>query len=265
RFLHEHVSDSQEIDSLSISTLVELVRLFLDNQYIVYGYKLYRHVRGSPVKSPLTSVLANIYMYYWEQELIATLRDQQEIYGRRLDQIFLTWNKSEEALHQLIETINTASNRYHFHLTITINKNNITYLDVNMSHIGRRLRTTVAHNITTHPYALPYVYGHRTSRVLTLLRSCLMRAALCCSEFYDFINECHDIQVSFEYNGFHYDYFPKGLALFLHDFHVDELRLDLNEAVYNSRLYVQLRQNIFQAIHEPPTTTTTTTNTQTEQ
>ncbi|CAF1485333.1 unnamed protein product [Adineta ricciae] len=189
-------------------------------------------------------------MYYWEQELIATLRDQQEIYGRRLDQIFLTWNKSEEALHQLIETINTASNRYHFHLTITINKNNITYLDVNMSHIGRRLRTTVAHNITTHPYALPYVYGHRTSRVLTLLRSCLMRAALCCSEFYDFINECHDIQ---------------GLALFLHDFHVDELRLDLNEAVYNSRLYVQLRQNIFQAIHEPPTTTTTTTNTQTEQ
>jgi hypothetical protein len=81
RFLHEYIIDGR-VQGITIQNILDLVRLFLDNQYILYDNKLYQQIRGSSFNSPLTTLLANIYIYYWQQDLVTLLQDKHEIFGR---------------------------------------------------------------------------------------------------------------------------------------------------------------------------------------
>jgi hypothetical protein len=81
RFLHEFIIDGR-IQGMTIQTIIDLVRLFLENQYCLYENKLYQLIRGSSFNSPLTMILANIYLYYWQQDLVAILDDKNELFGR---------------------------------------------------------------------------------------------------------------------------------------------------------------------------------------
>ena len=81
RFLHEYVIDGR-VQGITIQNIMDLVRLFLENQFILYDNKLYQQILGSGFNSPLTAILANIYLYYWQQDLVATLNEKHEIFGR---------------------------------------------------------------------------------------------------------------------------------------------------------------------------------------
>ena len=70
------------IGSLSIDHIMRMARLILDKNYFVYQNKYYRQIRGGAMGSAFTQVLANIYMFEWEQELIGHQHVHQEMYGR---------------------------------------------------------------------------------------------------------------------------------------------------------------------------------------
>jgi len=59
-----------------------MARLILDTNTVVYNNKYYRQMRGGAMGSAFTQVLANIYMYEWEQDLITHQAQYNEIYGR---------------------------------------------------------------------------------------------------------------------------------------------------------------------------------------
>ena len=82
RFLHEFLTDQQHLEGIQSSTIICLVRLLLENQYFLYENKLYQQIRGGARNSSLTILLANIYVFYWQQELIGTLKKKNEIFGR---------------------------------------------------------------------------------------------------------------------------------------------------------------------------------------
>ena len=81
RFLQECVIDGR-VQGITIPNIIVLVRLFLRNQFILYDNKLYQQIRGSGVNSPLTMLLANIYLYYWQQDLVVIIDEQHGIFGR---------------------------------------------------------------------------------------------------------------------------------------------------------------------------------------
>ncbi|CAF4218690.1 unnamed protein product, partial [Rotaria sordida] len=47
-----------------------MARLILDTNCFSYNNKYYQQTRGGAMGSAFTQVLANIYMYEWEQDLI---------------------------------------------------------------------------------------------------------------------------------------------------------------------------------------------------
>ncbi|CAF1336877.1 unnamed protein product [Adineta steineri] len=241
RFLFENVLETH-INGIANEIIIELVRLFLNNQYILHENKLYKQIRGSHFKSPMTTLLADIYIYYWQQDLVKILHDKNEVFGRHFNEIFMTWNGTEDSLRHVIDTIN----RTHGHLRMTVNiHDNINYLDANISFTYGKLKTKVARNLNTDAYSLPYVYGHRRFHFLTLLHAALIRATQCCSELFEFINECNDLQISFQYNGFDNNYFTRTLRLFLQEFHIDNLKIQSGEVFYDPNLYQQLRRSVF--------------------
>ncbi|CAF4912050.1 unnamed protein product, partial [Rotaria socialis] len=53
--------------------------------------------------SAFTQVLANIYMLEWEQDLIAYQASKNEIYGRYIDDIFMTTNQSIDEMKNILD------------------------------------------------------------------------------------------------------------------------------------------------------------------
>ena len=161
---------------------------------------------------------------------------------RCLNEIFLTWNESRDQLHDLIATIH----QHHpdIRMVTTVN-DNINFLDVHISHIDGALKTHVAHDLNTDPYALPYVFGHRGQKYSTLPAAAFIRAARCCADVFDFANELEDIQLSFQHNRFPNHFFVDKFRLFLEEFDAIELtKLQDGEAYYDQPPYDYLRQNV---------------------
>jgi hypothetical protein len=153
----------------------------------------------------------------------------------------MTWNESEETLRDKLNQIHT---QYpHLHFTISIGKT-IHYLDAELSQTDGTLRTNVAKNVDTEPYSLPFVFGHRRNKFLTLLRASLIRAASCCANVLDFASEWEDLQLSFQYNRYSNDFIIYQIQSFLEEFQVHDHQIHLGESYYNQELYETLRRNI---------------------
>ncbi|CAF4970434.1 unnamed protein product [Rotaria sp. Silwood1] len=87
-FLYDYVPDGQ-VQGLTVDTIIELVRFVLQNQYFIFDNKICRQIKGCGSGQPLNHLLANIYMFYWQQDLVKALVDQNEIFGRCLNEIHI--------------------------------------------------------------------------------------------------------------------------------------------------------------------------------
>ncbi|CAF4819413.1 unnamed protein product [Rotaria sp. Silwood2] len=81
RFCIKH-SQQNRIGTFTIDHIIKMARLILDNNCFAYNNKYYKQIRGGATGSAFTQVLANIYMYEWEQDLIKHQALNKEIYGR---------------------------------------------------------------------------------------------------------------------------------------------------------------------------------------
>lgn len=72
------------LNGLSPSTVIELVRLVLKNQYFVYRNQLHQQILGSALGCPLTIPLACIYFCYTQVKWLTVLieQDKHELFGR---------------------------------------------------------------------------------------------------------------------------------------------------------------------------------------
>ena len=81
RFCIQH-SKQGKIGTLSIDHIMRMARLILDSNTFAYNHKYYKQIRGGAMGSAFTQVLANIYMFEWEEDLVQHQTSRNEIYGR---------------------------------------------------------------------------------------------------------------------------------------------------------------------------------------
>jgi hypothetical protein len=74
----------ENMNGLTIKTIVQLVCLVLRNQFFIYQNKLYQQTMGGASGPPLTIPLACIYMCYFQPALMTVLVDQNQnrLFGR---------------------------------------------------------------------------------------------------------------------------------------------------------------------------------------
>ena len=85
------------IHGMTIDTLMKMARLVLDTNCFAFENKYYQQIRGGAMGSPFTMTLANIYMLKWKQPLIGNQKRHNELYGRYIDDVFMTSNLSLES------------------------------------------------------------------------------------------------------------------------------------------------------------------------
>ncbi|CAF1580659.1 unnamed protein product, partial [Rotaria magnacalcarata] len=75
-----------------------------DNAF-AYGEKIYKQTTGGAMGSSFTLTLANIFMSEWQTKLAEEQTKTGELYGRYIDDVFMTWNRSEEELRKLLDDV----------------------------------------------------------------------------------------------------------------------------------------------------------------
>ncbi|CAF1451298.1 unnamed protein product [Rotaria sordida] len=195
--------------------------------------------------SPFTMVLANIYMLEWEQKLIAHQNRHHGIYGRYIDDVFMTTNLSkDEILQQLNETMKTDPN---IKITITINQS-LEYLDATIENNNGNLKTTIYHKSAWEPYILPYESDHPRHIHANIIYTMLVRAARLCSTVEDFDMERLSTEMILLLNG----YPPKFLQQHMKNFFIQhdamsvwtELNSEAYQQLHNALLYKPTRREL---------------------
>ncbi|CAF3349435.1 unnamed protein product [Rotaria sp. Silwood2] len=159
-FLEQHLPNNK-IGSLSINRITRMARLILDTNSFAYNNAYYKQSRGGAMGSALTQVLANIYMYKWEQHLIKHQGSHKQIYGRLVKNIYKQIN-----------------------------------FDITIKNENEQLKTSMYHKPATGTYILSYASDHPRYIHQNIPHATLLRATRIFFNVYDLNSERIRIDMS---------------------------------------------------------------------
>ncbi|CAF1265642.1 unnamed protein product [Adineta steineri] len=235
RFLHDHV-DKQKINGLSFSTILSLVRLILRMQYFIYDNKLYQQTKGGGIDLPITKLLLNIYLFYWQQDLTKVLYSKREIFGRNSTQLFFTWNASKRRLVTLLTMIK--SKQHHLSMNFFIGTS-IRFLDVEITHNDSILRTKPYRSCLSQSYTLSYTTNKPSKYYFHIIRTLLIQAISCCINIHDFFKEFEFMYSICLFNRFPLGFIDTCTSEFFNEFNTSKVDYEDNQHTYE-----KLRQQI---------------------
>ncbi|CAF4635381.1 unnamed protein product [Rotaria sp. Silwood2] len=92
-------------------------------------------------------------MWKWERQTILPKLASHELYGRYIDDVFFTWNESEENVQQVLE----AANKFHpnIKLDYDIGKS-IPFLDVLLTNNKGILSSSIYHKPSAEPLVVSF-------------------------------------------------------------------------------------------------------------
>ncbi|CAF4948322.1 unnamed protein product [Rotaria sp. Silwood1] len=235
RFLEKH-SKYQRIGPFTIDMILKMARLILDTNYFAYENKYYHQKRGGAMGSAFTQVYANIYMLEWEQKLIQHQSSKNEIYGRYIDDIFMTVNEPYDDI--LFELEKLQNEDLNIKINSTVN-DTVNFLDITISNTNGQLKTFIYHKPSADPYYLPYTSDHPHRIHRNIPYTALIRAARLCTNLHDFHLERLRIEVSLLLN----NYPPKFiLNQFLRFFQVH--KADTLITRFDTKVYDELHHTL---------------------
>ncbi|CAF4861540.1 unnamed protein product, partial [Rotaria socialis] len=177
--------------------------------------KIYKQVLGGAMGSSFTLTLANIFMWKWQKELVRRQDITGEFYGRYIDDIFMTWNRSENDLKNLLNDANT----WHpnIKLEYKISKS-LPFLDVILTNNNGMLSTSVYHKPAAEPYVVPFISDHPRHTFVNVIQTSLTRALRNSSTFEIFNKERIYIKLTLLYNGYPSSFIEKQFRNFFSEY-----------------------------------------------
>ncbi|CAF4227569.1 unnamed protein product, partial [Rotaria sordida] len=224
------------IGNLSINTIIRLACLVLDTNCFVFDNKYYKQIRGGAMGSPFTMTLANIYMYEWEQSLIQHQQIRNELYGRYIDDIFMTSNESIENIKALLDQANEKDPNIRINYII---HESVEFLDVLIENVEGKLTTSVFRKPAAEPYIHPYTSDHPRHIHSNTINTALLRGIRICSDVHTFDQERLKIEMALLLNGYPPKFIKRHFKELFKNYHASEIYQDLDEQRYKE-LHLQL-------------------------
>ncbi|CAF1139939.1 unnamed protein product [Rotaria sordida] len=212
-FLHVH--GYKKVKGIPLDAIRKLASIVLKENVFIYEKKIYKQVLGGTISSSFTLTLANIFIWKWQKELVHRQDMTTEFYGRYIDDIFMTWNKLEKALKDLLDEANT----WHpnIKLEYKISKR-LPFLDVVLRNDAGILSTSLYHKPTAQPYVVPFISDHPRHTFVNVIHTSLAHAITYSSTFDIFNNErCH-IKLTLLLNGYPSSFIEKQCRKFFDDY-----------------------------------------------
>ncbi|CAF4815338.1 unnamed protein product, partial [Rotaria sp. Silwood2] len=117
---------------------------------------------------------------------------------RYIDDVFMTWNRSEKELQKLLED----ANKWHQNIKLDFKiGQSLPFLDVLLTNNNGILSTSVYHKPAAEPYVTPFLSDHPRHVFQNIIQNALTKAVRYSSTYQLFQNEQILIRLKLLYNG----------------------------------------------------------------
>ena len=185
-----------------IPEIIQLIKLCMDSSYFSFREKFYTQRFGTPMGSPLSPLIADIFMEKLEMDVLSHQNSYKRptIWRRYVDDTFCIWEHSDEDLNTFL----TELNNYDEHIKFTMEKENdqkISFLDVLIIRQQSELKTTIYRKPTSTFKLIDIDSAHPFSNKAGTLNCLITRAfRLCDPEFLN--DELQTLRKIFTENGY---------------------------------------------------------------
>ncbi|XP_071489266.1 uncharacterized protein [Diadema antillarum] len=130
-----------DVPNNDIDDITSMTEFILKHNYFEFDGKHYLQRKGTAMGTKMAPVYANIYMAVLEEDFLSKCTLQPSMYLRYIDDIFIIWPHSEKDLAAFHEAFN--KHNRHIQFTMESSREEIHFLDVNVSKNGNLLSTSV--------------------------------------------------------------------------------------------------------------------------
>ena len=173
----------------------------MHSTHFIYAGEFYKQTDGAPMGSPLSSVIANLFMEQFEEQALGSATLKPSLWLRHVDDTFVIWPHGEDALNTFFNHLNMLHPTIKFTMEIEENSS-ISFLDVLISkRMDGRLSHTVYRKATHTDRYLNAFSHHAPSQKLGFLRTLTKRAQRICDNE-NIANELQHLESAFKLNGY---------------------------------------------------------------
>jgi hypothetical protein len=109
--------------------ILELFKHCTKNTFFSFKGDIYKQIKGAPMGSPLSPLLAEIFMIWFERKAINSSPEKPKLWLRYVDDTFVIWPHGNESLSSFLNHLNNVHPNIHFTMEVETN-NSLPFLDV---------------------------------------------------------------------------------------------------------------------------------------
>ena len=174
-------SDLGNRTKLSVNEIVAGIRICLKASQFTYKSKLYNHKEGLAIGSPISPILANLYMEDFEKDVLAKFSHPPRIWWRYVDDTFVIIQR--KFVDEFLNYLNTKESTIRFKMQLESDKGQLPFLDclVHRNADGR-LKTTLYQKPTDTDRILHYRSAHPKHVYASIACSMFRRVNKLCTD-----------------------------------------------------------------------------------
>ena len=191
-----------ERTQLSPDEICELLQITLDNTFFTFEGQLYEQKSGAAMGSPISPIVASIYMETIEDQVFEELKQDKPYFWKRyVDDIFAVIDKN--AVNTVLDKLNSFHPSVQFTVE-TENQNSIPFLDVLVKKdpTSQNIQTTVYYKSTHTGQYLNYHSHHPVIHKQSVVDTLVSRASNICSTKKDKSKEINHLKEMLQTNSY---------------------------------------------------------------
>ena len=190
------IKTSQKVSS----DLIPLIEHCLTTTYFSYDNHFYEQTSGAAMGSPISPVIANIFMEHFEKEALRKAPNKPEVWFRYVDDTFVIWRHGRSELRKFLIHLNKQHPNIRF--TIDIEENGkLPFLDVLVS---KEANGTLGHQVyrkTTHTDRYLHAESHHHPAQKQSVINSLVHRAFAISDRGHLRTEINHLKQALQNNG----------------------------------------------------------------
>ena len=130
KIIKQHLEKDKELHqrtSMSVQHIIMLLEFCLKNTHFVFQGRFYEQTKGAAMGSPLSPIIANLYMEAFEEKAISTSTSPPSLWRRFVDDTFVIIKKAQKA--SFISHINSIDENIQFTMEDSRADGSIPFLD----------------------------------------------------------------------------------------------------------------------------------------
>ena len=166
--------DLQQRTSMTIKHIIKLLEFYLRSTYFVFQGQHYEQVEDAAMGSPLSPIVANIYMEHFETKALETAPHAPGLSKRFVDDTFVFWIQHKE---ESFQHINAIEEKMQFTAEDTRAEGSLPFLDTLVTAKGDGSLSTSIYRKPTHTNQyLQWDSHHAIANKYSVINSLMQRA-----------------------------------------------------------------------------------------